>query len=211
MRLTKDHLTALGGLLDRAGTEAAAALAQITGSPWRVEPGPPAVQPAADLARQLAARSPAELAVLRQPFEAPTWGGETLLWWTPEAAQRLATLLTAQDADPGRLDAASQEVVIEAGNLLLNACLGQVAALTLVPLTVTMPDLRLGPPTAVAPGLGPAARPRVAVAVPVTFRGRGTALRADLVIVMDGWALDTLLNALADGAEPAAVAAPALA
>ena len=90
-----------------------------------------------DLLRQM---TPGEAASVQQVFGGAL-KGVALLMLDQTGAAELVSLLVGEPIYTNRLDTSSQEVLIEVGNMLLNACLGSFGNLLKVHLSFSVPRI----------------------------------------------------------------------
>jgi chemotaxis protein CheC len=139
-----------------------------------------------------------EVASVHQAFFGPV-GGDALLIMDPVAAAALKELLTNEPALPLALDASSREVLIEVGNILLNACLGTFGNLLQVPVTFAVPDIDIATLQSIVQRLiaDSADEPfRYALVVTAGFRLRDAEVTGFVVMVLTVQSLTRLLVAV---------------
>ena len=114
------------------------------------------------------------------------------------AAASLKELLTNEPALPLELDASSREVLIEVGNILLNACIGTFGNLLKVPVTFTVPDIAIATLQSVVQSLLAAEDGsfRYALVVTAGFRLRDAEVTGYVVMVLTVQSLTRLLVAV---------------
>jgi len=141
--LTADQRDAVTELVNIAFARTAAALSGLAGN--RVELTVPEVSthPITELLPALGRYVRGDVATVHQVFGGPVAGDALLLLDVAGAAELVAQLLGAGDPPAVPLGASDQEVLAEAGNILLNACLGMFGDLLQVRFTFAVPRLHL--------------------------------------------------------------------
>ena len=197
MQLTEVQRDALVELLNIGFGRAGASLSKLTNQRVLLEVPHVAVHPVTDLEKHLALVVDDEVASVHQAFFGPV-GGDALLILDPTAAAALKELLTNEPALPLALDASSREVLVEVGNILLNACLGTFGNLLDVPITFAVPDIDIATLQSVVQRLiGPADESfRYALVVTAGFRLRDAEVTGFVVMVLTVQSLTRLLVAV---------------
>jgi chemotaxis protein CheC len=109
----------------------------------------------------------------------------------------LKELLTNEPALPLRLDASTQEVVTEVGNVLLNACLGTFGNLLKVHVSFSVPKLSIDSLGLVLDSVTVGQQElRYALVVHAGLRLREGTVRSYLIIVLSVSSLDVLVQAV---------------
>ena len=204
MTLTADQRDAVTELVNIAFARTAAALSGLAGN--RVELTVPevAAHPVADLLPALGRYVRGDVATVHQVFGGPVAGDALLLLDVTGAAELVAQLLGAEAA-PVPLGASDREVLAEAGNILLNACLGMFGDLLRVRFTFAVPRLHLETLAAMLDSLviGQDGL-RHALVVGARFRLRASDVTGCLVLVLGITSLDLFVRAVEGWAERAA-------
>jgi chemotaxis protein CheC len=139
--LNEVQTDALRELISIAFARTAAALSDLTHQRVLLEVPEVAVCPLGELSSHLAESMTGELATVHQLFSGAVAGDAMLMMRTDDAV-RLTDILTAQETPSPDLDASGREVLIEVGNILLNACLGMFGNILQVHITFTVPHLQ---------------------------------------------------------------------
>jgi chemotaxis protein CheC len=139
--LNEMQTDALRELINIAFSRTGAALSQLTDRRVVLDVPEVAIYPLAMLSSHLAEFMTGELATVHQLFSGAV-AGDAMLVLKMEDAARLTDLLTDQQMPNSSLDASSREVLIEVGNILLNACLGVFGNLLRVHITFSVPHLQ---------------------------------------------------------------------
>jgi chemotaxis protein CheC len=198
MQLTERQTDAMGELINIAFARTAASLSTLTGN--RVELDVPQVRltPVADLPGALAESEKDEVASVLQPFSGPV-SGDALLVLDYVGAVRLADLITDEPMSSTRLSESAREVLVEIGNILLNACLGVFGNLLQLHVTFAVPRLYVEK-LAVLISAVIAAEPELhhAIVIHTGFRLRAERVSGYLVMVLGITSLERLVVALDD-------------
>jgi chemotaxis protein CheC len=206
MKLTPEQQDALTELINIAFSRTAAALSDLTGR--RVVLDKPSVQlyRLSELTSALGGFIKEEVASVHQVFRGPV-AGDALLLLNYEGAVALTNLLTDPDSKSNRLNTSDQEVLIEVGNILLNACLGTFGNLLEVHISFAVPRLHLEALTALLDTLTINQEGlRYALVVFTNFHLRDSKVGGYLIIVLGVQSLDRLMQAVEDWARPQAAA-----
>ncbi|HPC33442.1 MAG TPA: hypothetical protein PLF36_09450 [Syntrophales bacterium] len=201
MILTDEQKDALTELINIAFSRTAAALSDLTGHRVILNVPQVAVHPITDLQGVLAEFVGGEIASVHQIFTGPV-SGDAILMLNYEGANILVDLLTGEGAGSGRLDVSGQEVLMETGNILLNACLGVFGNLLKVHVSFSVPRLHLEELNAMLDSLVIGKEElRYALVVYTTFQLRDSSVTGYLVIVLGVASLDRLLHAVEEWAQ----------
>jgi len=201
MILTDEQKDALTELINIAFSRTAAALSDLTGHRVILNVPQVAVHPITDLQGVLAEFVGGEIASVHQIFTGPV-SGDAILMLNYEGANILVDLLTEEGAGSGRLDVSGQEVLMETGNILLNACLGVFGNLLKVHVSFSVPRLHLEELNSMLDSLVIGKEElRYALVVYTTFQLRDSSVTGYLVIVLGVASLDRLLHAVEEWAQ----------
>ena len=155
------------------------------------------IHPILQLAVFLSDQLQGEFATVHQIFTGPV-SGDALLLLDYHGAVTLVDLLTDVSMPTGRLDASDREVLVEVGNILLNACLGTFGNLLSVRISFTVPRLHLESLTSFVTSLTiDHSELHYALTFSANFRLRHSTIGGYLVIVLGVSSLDHLLEAVA--------------
>jgi chemotaxis protein CheC len=203
--LTADQRDAVTELVNIAFARTAAALSGLAGN--RVELTVPEVSthPITELFPALGRYVRGDVATVHQVFGGPVAGDALLLLDVTGAAELVAQLIGAGDPPPVPLGASDQEVLAEAGNILLNACLGMFGDLLQVRFTFAVPRLHLDSLAALLDSLvvGGAAL-RHALLVGARFRVRASDVTGCLVLVLGITSLERFVRTVEEWADRSA-------
>lgn len=196
MELTSLQRDALTELINIGFGRAAASLSRITGYRVLLDVPKVAVHPMDELQGVLASMVHGEIATVHQVFSGPV-AGDAFLALDGRAAALLKELLTNEPALPLRLDASTQEVVTEVGNILLNACLGTFGNLLKVHVAFSVPKLSIDSLGMVLESVTVGQQElRYALVVHAGLRLRTDTVRSYLIIVLSVASLDLLVQAV---------------
>lgn len=196
MELTVLQRDALTELINIGFGRAAASLSRITGYRVLLDVPNVAVYPMEELQGVLATMVHGEVATVHQVFTGPV-AGDAFLALDARAAALLKELLTNEPALPLRLDASTQEVVTEVGNVLLNACLGTFGNLLKVHVSFAVPKLSIDSLGFVLDSVTVGQQElRYALVVHAGLRLREGTVRSYLIIVLSVSSLDVLVQAV---------------
>ena len=196
MELTVLQRDALTELINIGFGRAAASLSRITGYRVLLDVPNVAVYPMDQLQGVLATMVHGEVATVHQVFTGPV-AGDAFLAPDARAAALLKELLTNEPALPLRLDASTQEVVTEVGNVLLNACLGTFGNLLKVHVSFSVPKLSIDSLGFVLDSVTVGQQElRYALVVHAGLRLREGTVRSYLIIVLSVSSLDVLVQAV---------------
>ena len=196
MELTTLQRDALTELINIGFGRAAASLSRITGYRVLLDVPNVAVYPMDQLQGALASMVHGEVATVHQVFTGPV-AGDAFLALDGRAAALLKELLTKEPALPLRLDASTQEVVTEVGNVLLNACLGTFGNLLKVHVSFSVPKLSIDSLGLVLDSVTVGQQElRYALVVHAGLRLREGTVRSYLIIVLSVSSLDVLVQAV---------------
>lgn len=196
MELTATQQDALIELLNIGFGRAAASLSQLTGHRVVLDVPQVSIHPISAVRNALQSVVSDDVASVHQIFSGPV-GGDALLILNHQAAGILKELLTDEPPLPLPLDASAREVLMEVGNILLNACLGTFGNLLNVQVSFSVPRLDLDTLDGVLQSLIVNREGmRYALLVHAGFKLRDAEVTGYLVIVLSVASLDRLLRAV---------------
>ena len=183
MDLTIRQRGALIGLINSGFAHTAASLSDLTGHRVLFSAPKIALHPIHELSNVLSHFVKGEVAIVHQIFAGPI-AGDALLLFGYEGALALTNLLANKPVVAPRLDASTREVLIEAGNILLNACLEMFSNVLHAQISFSVPRLHLEPLDVVLRSLvNGREEPRHAVVAKTAFRLRDSEVTSHLIIV----------------------------
>jgi chemotaxis protein CheC len=196
MELTDQQRDALTEVLNIATARTAAALSDLSGQRVVLDVPELAVHPIGELAGALRDYIQGDIVTVHQIFNGPV-AGDALLLLGHAAAVTLTDLMVNENVRSKRLNASAREVLIEVGNILLNACMGIFGDLLQVRVSFAVPRLHLDDLTALLHSLTIGQEElQYALLVLTTFRLRDSEVNGYLVIVLGVASLDHLLQAI---------------
>ena len=142
MELTDQQRDALTEVLNIATARTAAALSDLTGQRVVLDLPHVVIHPIGELTAALSTFIQGDIVTVHQIFSGPVAGDALLLLGHNEAVT-LIDLMTNENTRSKRLNASAREVLIEVGNILLNACMGVFGDLLQVRVSFTVPRLHL--------------------------------------------------------------------
>ncbi len=122
--------------------------------------------------------------------------GEAFLILGRRAASVLTERLTTERAMPLEIDASAREVVLEVGNVLLNACLDAVAGLLHADVVFAAPHLRIERLENLREAIVAARGGASALVARTAFQVHATSLAAVVVVTLDAKSSDRLMRAI---------------
>ena len=195
MQLTQSQHDAVTELINIGYARAAGALSEITGHRIVLEVPQVAVHPIDEVATLLGQRMNGEVASVHQVFSGPV-GGNALLLLDQEAATLLNQLLT-NDPHVRAGDPSAREVLIEVGNIVLNACLGVFGNLLQVQVTFAVPRLHIEALDRVLQSITVGQQElHYGLTIQTKFSLRDSKVSGYLVIVLGVTSLDNLISAV---------------
>lgn len=196
MQLTPRQSDALGEFINIGFGRAAASLSRLTGHRVQLEAPHVSLCDIAALAAELRPFVEGDLASVHQVFGGPV-SGDALLVLDERSAGLLKELLTNEPALPLAIDASAREVIVEVGNIVLNACLGMFGNLLQVQVSFSVPHVTLealetvlGSLTVEREGI------RYALVVRSAFRLRHGSVTGHIIIVLGVGSITRLIGAV---------------
>jgi chemotaxis protein CheC len=200
--LTADQRDAVTELVNIAFARTAAALSGLAGK--RVELTVPEVSahPIGELLPALGRYVRGDVATVHQVFGGPVAGDALLLLDVAGAAKLVAQLVGVGEPPEVPLGASDQEVLAEAGNILLNACLGMFGDLLQVRFTFAVPRLHLDSLAALLDSLAVGGIGlRYALLVGARFKVRASDVTGCLVLVLGITSLERFVRTVEEWAD----------
>ena len=196
MQLTEQQHDALVELINIAFSRTAASLSELTDQRVLLDAPQVEVSPLADLNSRLAPQVPDNVATVHQPFAGPM-DGDAFLVLSYSDAVILTKLLTDEPTiKTDRLDTSAREVLVEVGNILLNACLGMFGNLLQMHITFAVPRLHVEALHALLDSVLTKQPQQYALIVFTSFRLRDSEVSGYLVIVLGVASFEALLQAI---------------
>jgi len=196
MALTGHQRDNLTELINNAFGHVAISFSELTNQHVSVEMREVATYPIKDLGRQLNAITQSEMAAVHQIFSGPV-AGDAFMLVDYQNARLLCDLLTGEQPRPRRLAVSDREVLIEVGNVLLNACLSILDDILQAHISCTVPSMQLEALGELLDSLiGERGEVSYALVIYTDFCLRDSAVGCYLMIVLDVVSLNRLLRAV---------------
>ncbi len=143
MLITEQQQDALTEFINIAFARTASSLSDLVGERVILEVPQVSIHPLTGLAHEFSSFFPGEVATIHQIFTGSV-SGDALLLLDYQNAIQLTNLLTDnRQAETGYIDITTSEILLEVGNILLNACLGVFGNLLEMQVSFTVPRLHL--------------------------------------------------------------------
>lgn len=196
MMLTDHQRDVLNELLNISFARTAASLSELTQERVLLDAPRVTVRPLHEVMITMNSVMVNETATVHQSF-AGTMAGDAFLLLAPEDAVLLTNLLTDEHGHSRQLDLSAREVLMEVGNILLNACLGTLGNILQMHISFSVPRFHIESLTSLLNTISVEQEgARYALVIYTSFRLRDDAVHGYLLIVVAVDALDTLLQAL---------------
>jgi len=140
--VTEKQKDALIEVINISFSRAGASLSELTGHRVLLDVPRILIRPIKELEPALNGLMKGEVATIHQVFSGEV-SGDACFMLNHEGAVHLTNLLTDGTAKKDRLYESDREVLIEVGNILLNACLGTFGNILKVHITFSVPRMRL--------------------------------------------------------------------
>jgi chemotaxis protein CheC len=187
---------ALTELLNIAFGLTAAKLSEISGCRVLLDPPIIGVHPMRALTRELRPFVTGPVASIHQVFSGPI-SGDAILFLNYDGAVKLSNLFVEEYLRSQRLDASTEEILTEMGNMLLGACLGVFGNLLEVRVSFSIPLLHLDSLEHFLNSFSiNGAELRHAVVIATSFNIREQGVEGRLVMVLGVSSLDRLIQAV---------------
>ncbi len=194
MELTEQQRDAITELINIGFSRAAASLSDLTGHRVVLNVPRVAIHPVSELDHALEEMAGKELISVHQIFSG-TMAGDAVIMLNVEGARALINLLVGEE--DRELTESGQEVLMEVGNILLNACLGMFGNLLKIHVTFSVPRLHLESLSAMLDSLRVEEEDiSYALVVYTTFNIRESSVTGYLVIILGVASLDRLIQAV---------------
>ncbi len=197
MILTREQQDGLSELINIAFSRTAASLSELTDQRVLLDVPEVVLHPSHELVSVLSGMVRNDVAAVHQVFNG-LMAGDALLLLDYESAVLLIELLTNESSGK-RLDSSAREVLVEVGNILLNACLSMFGDLLHVHLAFSVPRLQVeGLQVMLNDIIAGKEELRYALVVYTGFSLRSGTVNGYLVLVLGVASLDRLLQAVAE-------------
>ncbi|MEN2983806.1 MAG: chemotaxis protein CheC [Dictyoglomaceae bacterium] len=196
MLLTEKQRDALTELINIAFSRTANSLSESTGDRILLEPPKVDILPIENVSKKLGEELNGEVATVHQIFTGPV-AGDALLILDYQGAVRLASIISGEEIEMDYLTPSLKEVIMEAGNILLNACLGMFGNLLQLHITFSVPKIHLDELNAILDTLIISQEELKYALIAVTrFRIKDSSIKGYLVIILGVASLEKLLDSL---------------
>jgi chemotaxis protein CheC len=197
MLITEQQEDALTEFINIAFARTASSLSDLVGERVILEVPKVSIHPLTGLASEFSSFFPGEVATIHQIFTGSV-SGDALLLLDYQSAAQLTNLLTAnRETETGSLDITASEVLLEVGNILLNACLGMFGNLLEMQVSFAVPRLHLEVLYGLLNSLLIGNHGlRYGLVIGTAFRLQDSAVSGYLVIVLGVGSLNCLIRAI---------------
>ena len=196
MLLTDHQRDAMSEVINIAFARTAASLSELSGHRVLLEAPGVEVVGIDDLPAAIGTFINDEIISVHQIFSGPV-AGDALLMLNQTGAVTLADLLCEAPFPSQKLDESAREALTEAGNILLNACLGVFGNLLQVHVGFSMPRLHLEHLDQLIRSIAIGAEElRYAVVVSAAFKIKESSVSGYLAIVLGVTSLERLIRAI---------------
>jgi len=197
MQFTEQQHDTLEEVINIAFARTAASLSELTNHRVLLDAPQVDVRPISELSGVLEAHvHESSLATVHQPFAGPMVGDAFLVLSYSDAVTLTNLLTNGVHLKADRLDTSAREVLIEVGNILLNACLGMFSNLLQLHITFAVPRLHLQALRELLDSIVITEQQQYALIVFTSFRLRESSVSGYLVIVLGVASLESLLQAI---------------
>jgi chemotaxis protein CheC len=197
MILTEKQRDSLTELINIAFHRTTASLAELTGNRILLDPPKIDIIPIEEIGEKLGKELNREITTIHQIFTGPV-SGDALLLMDYKGAIKLASLVSGEEElEVDYFSLSLKEVLMEMGNILLNACLGVFGNLLEIHISFSVPKLHLEELDALLDTLTIVKEElRYALIAFTKFRVKDSAIDGYLVIVLGVASLERLIEAL---------------
>jgi len=196
MILNENQKDALSELINIAFSRTAASLSELTGNRIILEPPKVDIVPINELQDRLLKEINGDVATVHQIFSGPV-SGDALLLLDHQGAIKLASLVSGEDLEVDYMTPSLKEVLMEIGNILLNACLGMFGNLLQLHITFSVPKIHLESLNVMLDTLIISQQELKYALIAITqFKVRDSSIKGYLVIVLGVSSLERLLESL---------------
>lgn len=194
--MTEEQQDALLEVINIATGRTAASLSALAGQRVQIEIPELDLLTLPELIRQLRTMTEGEVATVQQVFGG-AFQGIALLLLDQSGAAELVNTLVGGRIQSGRLDTSSQEVLVEVGNMLLNACIGSFGNLLKVHLSFSVPRIMQQVAGDILTSLTIEGQGIThALMIHTLFRLSGDLVQGRLIILLGVTSLDRLIEAI---------------
>ncbi len=196
MLLNEKQKDALAELINISFSRAMASLSELTKNRILIDPPKVDIVSIEELGEKLGKELQGEIATVHQIFTGPV-AGDALLLLDYDGAIKLSSLIAGEDIEIYTLIPSLKEVLMEVGNILLNACLGMFGNLLKIHITFSVPKIHLDELHAMLDTLIISQEELKYALIAITqFRVKNSAIKGYLVIILGVSSLEKLLESL---------------
>jgi len=196
MILNENQKDALSELINIAFSRTTASLSELTGNRIILEPPKVDIVPIDELQDRLLKEINGDVATVHQIFSGPV-SGDALFLLDHQGAIKLASLISGVDLEVDYMTPSLKEVLMEIGNILLNACLGMFGNLLQLHITFSVPKIHLESLDVMLDTLIISQQELKYALIAITqFKVRDSSIKGYLVIVLGVSSLERLLESL---------------
>jgi len=196
MILNENQKDALSELINIAFSRTAASLSELTGNRIILEPPKVDIVPIDELQDRLLKEINGDVATVHQIFSGPV-SGDALLLLDHQGAIKLASLVSRENLEVDYMTPSLKEVLMEIGNILLNACLGMFGNLLQFHITFSVPKIHLESLNVMLDTLIISQQElKYALITIIQFKVRDSSIKGYLVIILGVSSLERLLESL---------------
>jgi len=196
MILNENQKDALSELINIAFSRTAASLSELTGNRIILELPKVDIVPIDELQDRLLKEINGDVATVHQIFSGPV-SGDALLLLDHQGAIKLASLVSGEDLEVDYMAPSLKEVLMEIGNILLNACLGMFGNLLQLHITFSVPKIHLESLNVMLDTLIISQQELKYALIAITqFKVRDSSIKGYLVIILGVSSLERLLESL---------------
>jgi len=196
MILNEKQKDALSELINIAFSRTAASLSELTGNRIILEPPKVDIVPIDELQDRLLKEINGDVATVHQIFSGPV-SGDALLLLDHQGAIKLASLVSRENLEVDYMTPSLKEVLMEIGNILLNACLGMFGNLLQFHITFSVPKIHLESLNVMLDTLIISQQElKYALITIIQFKVRDSSIKGYLVIILGVSSLERLLESL---------------
>lgn len=196
MILNENQKDALSELINIAFSRTAASFSELTGNRIILEPPKVDIVPIDELQDRLLKEINGDVATVHQIFSGHV-SGDAFLLLDHQGAIKLASLVSGEDLEVDYMTPSLKEVLMEIGNILLNACLGMFGNLLQLHITFSVPKIHLESLNVMLDTLIISQQELKYALIAITqFKVRDSSIKGYLVIVLGVSSLERLLESL---------------
>ncbi len=196
MILTEKQKDALTEVINIAFSRTANSLSELTGDRILLDPPKVDILPIEEVSKRLGKELTGEVATVHQIFTG-SFSGDALLLLDYQGAVKLVNIVSEEEIEIDYLTPSLKEVLMEMGNILLNACLGMFGNILNTQIIFSVPKLHLDELHAILNTLIIIQEElRYALIAMTKFKVKDSSINGYLVIILGIASLEKLLESL---------------